>query len=251
MQTTVIDPFHVTQADVDTYYREGYAKFGSVFADEELAAIRAHVDEMISNLGPDEWPERMNFIHDHDPAMLALCGHEKLLNVIEKFIGPNIVLFASHLLAKPAKLGHGVPWHQDGIFWPLEPMKVLTLWLAIDNSTIENGCLRVLPGTQELGPLPHGEKDTTQSVLHLGMEDNEVDESKAVDLELRMGEFSLHEPYIIHGSNVNRSPNRRAGYTMRFMPTSTKLNREGFYKDHRLYLIRGEDKEGTNTYVNG
>lgn len=250
MQSTFVDPANITPSDVQSYYEQGYMRFGRVLNDEELAQARAHIDWLIANLSADDWPERMNMSHLNDEKMFALCTHKGILDAVEKLIGPNIVLFASHLLAKPAKLGHEVPWHQDGIFWPLEPMKVLTVWLALDNATKENGCMRVIPGTQDLGPLPHEDKDTTQSVLHLGMSEDLFDPAKAVDIELKMGEFSIHEPYIIHGSNMNRSEFRRAGYTMRFMPASTKMSREGWYKEHKLFLVRGVDVEGINSYEN-
>ena len=67
------------------------------------------------------------------------------------FVGPNIALFASHYLCKPAVRGPPVLWHQDGSYWPLEPMEVVTLWLAVDDSLPENGCMRVIPGTHSSG----------------------------------------------------------------------------------------------------
>ncbi|MEP0767443.1 MAG: phytanoyl-CoA dioxygenase family protein [Fimbriimonadia bacterium] len=251
MQTVSIDPTAITQADVDLYRRQGYIRFGRILTDDELAAAREHVDWLMANLKEDEWPERMNGIHNEDEKMYALCTNPRLLDAVEKFIGPNIVLFSSHLLCKPEREGHAVPWHQDGIFWPLEPMDILTVWLAIDDAGPENGCMRVIPGTHTRGPIEHVPQDTGTQVLHLGLPMSEVDESKAVDIELKMGEFSMHEPWLIHGSNVNRSNKRRAGYTMRFMPATTKLTRTpGFYEKHKMYVVRGNPVPGINDYAN-
>jgi phytanoyl-CoA hydroxylase len=250
MQTTKIDPAHINQADVDEYRRKGYALFGQVLSDQELTEARAHVDYLMANLPEGEWPERMNSIHVHDEFMYKLCTTPKLLDAVEKFIGPNIVLFSSHLLVKAEKEGHLVPWHQDGIFWPMEPMEILTVWLALDNASCDNGCMKFIPGTHTKGPIDHEDKDTEVSVLHLGLPDGIVDESKSVDCALQMGEFSLHDPYLIHGSNPNRSHQRRAGYTMRMMPASTKLHRTGYYENHKMYLVRGEDRAGNNSYEN-
>jgi ectoine hydroxylase-related dioxygenase (phytanoyl-CoA dioxygenase family) len=75
---------------------------------------------------------------------VRLVSDERLLDIAEQFVGPDIALFASHYICKPAGSGRPVLWHQDGAHWPLEPMEVVTLWLAINDSTPENGGLRVI-----------------------------------------------------------------------------------------------------------
>ena len=71
---------------------------------------------------------------------------EIYLDVVESLIGPDIALWSSHFLCKPAGTGKRAPWHEDSAYWGqvLDPMEVVTIWLAIDPSTPENGCMRVL-----------------------------------------------------------------------------------------------------------
>ena len=72
-----------------------------------------------------------------------MADRGELQQARQALAGPDIALFASHYISEP---GQPVLWHQDGAYWPLEPMNVVTLWLAVDHSVPENGCLRVIPG---------------------------------------------------------------------------------------------------------
>jgi len=127
-------------------------------------------------------------------------------------------------------------------------MEVITLWLAIDPSTPENGCMRVIPKSHH-EPLPHERPKfpTPDCLLHERLRDAKVDESKAVDIRLEEGEFSIHHPFLIHGSNPNISRKRRCGFTIRLIPTTTELEKTEA-ENHPLYLLRGTDEEGTNSY---
>ena len=74
-----------------------------------------------------------------DPFWVRLVSDDRLLNVAETFVGPNIALFASHYIAKRPFDGQAVLWHQDGSYWPLEPMEVVTLWLACGRGDYARG----------------------------------------------------------------------------------------------------------------
>ena len=115
--------------------------------------------------------------------------------------------------------------------------------------------MRVVPGTHRAGPLDHVEAENPQTkALHLGLPPESVDESKAVDILLSRGDCSFHGPHLTHGSAANRSRQRRCGYTMRFMPASTHMLRSGplrkWFAQHKLFLLRGRDEAGVNSYAN-
>lgn len=157
-----------------------------------------------------------------DPFWVRLISDDRLVDIAQQFVGPDIALFASHYISKPPYSGQPVLWHQDAAFWPLDPMEVVTLWLAVDHSTPENGCVRLVPGShvQPIESL-RSNKDVDNV---LGAEIAvEVDESQAVDMVLRPGDVEVHHPNIIHGSNANTSPLRRCGLTIRYIPTSTAI----------------------------
>ena len=162
-----------------------------------------------------------------DPFWIRLCTDPRLIDVIEPFLGPDIALFGAHYISKPPRSGQPVLWHQDGNYWPLEPMEVITIWLAGDDSTPENGCMRVIPGSHRMKRLhEHRRTEDAPNVLSSTL-DQDVDEAAAVDVVVPAGGLSLHDPYIIHGSKANRSERRRIGLTLRYIPTTTRILRGG------------------------
>lgn len=240
---------HASPDQVEFYRTQGYLKFGRLFSDSEIAALRTQVDAMIAGLSGDQRPEEMDTPHFHDASLFRYLAHPRVLDVIEDFIGPDIVLWSSHLIAKPGGNGRAVPWHTDGAFWQdsLEPMDVVTLWLAVDPSRIENGCMRVVPGSH-LDPRvtleAYQAADKGTNVFGNALSADQMDVNRALDLELWPGECHFHDSWTVHGSSPNVSPNRRCGYTMRYMPASVVHHATGWSKDHKIYLMRGEDRTG-------
>jgi len=239
---------------VKTDLRKEYDEKGYVIARNAIDAGLAQ--EMVDHVhwlmerNPGVRPERLHHsLMAHDPFMHRLVGDERLLDITEQFLGPNIALFAAHYIAKKPETGQAVQWHQDGSYWPLEPMEVTTLWVAGTDSTVENGCMRVLPGTQNNHLLKRRELmelDTEKYVLGVGIRPDQIDESNAVDIELKAGDVSIHNPNIIHGSNANTSDKWRVGLTLRYIPTTTWVKNE----DHENILLRGEKAESVqNTYT--
>lgn len=217
-------------ADVDTgaagvrrdYDRDGYVVLRGVLDAVTMAGVARHVDGLLAR-HPDRRGEDLG--HDliaADRFWVDLVADPRLLDVAELFVGPDLALFASHYICKPARSGRPVLWHQDAAYWPLEPMEVVTVWLAVDPSTSENGCLRVVPGSHRRGVHGRRQRPDTESVF--GDEsDTEVDERTVVDLELEPGDVEVHHPGLLHSSRANRSPNRRCGLTIRYIPTSTRI----------------------------
>src|SRR5207245_1646935 len=159
---------------------------------------------------PELRPEQLGHtLITDDPFWVRLISDSRLLDIAEQYIGPDIALFASHYICKPPYDGQPVLWHQDGSYWPLEPMRVITLWLAVDDSLPENGCMRVIPRTHHLGLQELQRRTDVENVLSSQIDPAMVDESKAVDLVLRAGDVSVHHPNVIHGSNRHTSTNRR------------------------------------------
>lgn len=239
---------HDTDADTDArhqYAHEGYMIFRDVLDRELIAAAYEHVDWLLDRhpeLGPEQLGHRLA---REDPFWLRLVSDDRLLDIAEQFIGPDIALFATHYLCKPPRTGRPVRWHQDGAFWPLEPMNPITLWLAITASDTENGCLRVIPRTQTMELKGMKETDATDSVL--GREiDAQIDDTAAVELELDPGDVSVHHPNILHSSNANRSDRWRRALTIRYIPTSTRITR---LDEASPFLLRGRAVHGVNDYL--
>jgi phytanoyl-CoA hydroxylase len=229
------------------YEKEGYVLFPKVLDDDLINEAKEHI-EWLMRKHPGLRPEQFHTdLVKEDPFWLRLVSDNRLLDIAEQFIGPNIALFASHYICKPPYDGKAVLWHQDGTFWPLKPMNVVSLWLAVDDSVPENGCLRVIPGTHTLDLKNMNKRDDVENVLEYEVDPVYVDESKAVDIVLRSGGLSIHHPNIIHGSNANHSPLRRCGLTIRYIPTSTQIITEKPWQS--AFLLKGRSEPGINEYI--
>lgn len=231
----------------EQYDRDGYAIYENVIDADLVQEASAHVDWLLQK-NPGLRPEQLhNNLMTNDPFWVRLISDERLLDIAEQYIGPNIALFASHYISKPPGDGQPVLWHQDGSYWPLEPMEVVTLWLAVDDSLPENGCMRVVPGTQHM-QLHEMKRHTDEAnVLSSRMDPELVDDSKAVDIVIKAGGVSVHHPNIVHGSNANVSDVRRCGLTIRYIPTTTRIVSDKSWPS--AFLLRGETVEGVNEYL--
>ena len=135
-------------------------------------------------------------------------------------------------------------WHQDVTYWGLEPPYALTAWYAVDDSDVENGCMRVIPGSHRQGIVEHGESARPGNLLSINQEvsGDDLDESQAVDLILKAGQISIHHGHLIHGSNPNRSTRRRCGLTLRYCPPHVKpVQQNSLGKPWPAVLARGDD----------
>lgn len=235
---------------VEQYERDGFAIFRNVIDSDLVAEADRHVRWLMAKY-PELRPE-----HYHHPLMrddafwVRLVSDERLLDIAQLFLGPDLACFTAHYICKPPADGQPVLWHQDGAYWNLEPMEALTLWLAVDRTTPENGCLRMIPGSH-LIPLERPELRTdTPNMLFSAASDSLVQKmissGRVVEIQLNPGDVSIHHPNILHCSGPNTSPNRRCGLDMGFIRPTTRITNTGLYLDP--ILLRGRAVPGINQY---
>jgi phytanoyl-CoA hydroxylase len=228
------------------YERDGYVIVRGAIDRDLAAEARDHVRWLLEK-NPGVRPEQLHAeLARTDPFWVRLVSDERLVDIAEQFVGPNVALFATHYICKPPRDGQAVLWHQDGIYWPLEPMEVVTLWLAVSESTPENGCMRVIPGTQHMSLTAVEERTDIANVLGSGLKNELIDESKAIDIVLPAGDVSIHHPNLIHGSEANTSDKWRMGLTIRYIPTSTRILKPNVGAP---FLLRGKSIPGINEYL--
>lgn len=229
-------------------FREnGYTIFRNVIDADLLKEVNQHLSFLAKKF-PSLRPEHYHHPLIKDDAFWTrLVTDKRFLDIAQIFLGPDLVNFTAHYICKPAKNGQAVLWHQDGSYWNLDPMEAITLWLAVDKSNKDNGCLKVIPGSHRL-PLQKLKLDQTVPNMLFSRVDYQFDTSKAVDIILEPGDVSVHNPFIIHGSEENTSQYRRCGLDMGFISTTTKIGNKDLY----LYpiLARGEAVPGINKYRN-
>lgn len=234
---------------VQHYQHEGYLLFHEpVFSAGQFERLRAIFEEDLDCFGE----ANLDTIHFRDPRLLEFLLSDEVLDLVEPVIGPNIGLWSSHFISKPAGTGKATPWHEDSSYWKgmISTMEgICTVWLAMDEASPENGCMKVIPGSHTNGYSEYEPVDMAHNIFHLQIKPEGVDESRAVYFALKPNECSLHEARMIHGADANTSSHRRAGYTMRYFPTSSKIHLEKIGWGHKIWLARGRDIAG-NTFEN-
>jgi ectoine hydroxylase-related dioxygenase (phytanoyl-CoA dioxygenase family) len=229
----------------ERYNRDGYVVVKKVLDPALIEEMRRHINWLLEK-NPHVRPEQLHHtLMVNDPFWVRVVRDDRLLDVAEQFIGPNIALFASHYICKRPRDGQAVLWHQDGSYWPLEPMNVVTLWVAVDHSVVQNGCMKVIPGTHRMELQQLRERNDVNNVLNSSIDETLVNESKAVEIILEPGDVSIHHPNVIHGSNANNSNKWRRALTIRYIPTSTRITDE---KWPTVFLLRGKIIPEINNY---
>ena len=199
---------------VDQYHRDGYVIIRDVIDDRLIKECQQHIDFLQKKYPSIPGEHFHHPIMRNDPFWIRLVSDQRLLDLAAIFGTPfikpeqGVALFSSHYFAKPAKTGMRVLWHQDGkssffpicyniivdtcllsgAYWPLKPMNVLTMWLAVDNSDTENGCLRVIRGSHKQDLTTLKDDSTGDNVLgSYTHRDEDIDSSKIVDIVLKPG----------------------------------------------------------------
>ena len=256
----------LSDADLDRFRRDGLIVSPARLSADRLEAMRESVQKLLrdnATLAPESLIcPHIPYGPTHDAAAAArwfdYATDPFILDMVEQVIGPDIILWGSQVFCKPAGSGKEIPWHQDGQYWPIRPLATCSVWIAIDDATPENGCMRYIPGSHAGHVvMRHRSSDRKDLVLDEEVEPDLFDASRAKDDVLEAGQFSLHDVFLIHGSNANRSSKRRAAYVIRYMPaTSTFVRHSGderrqgevsFSMSRRpIWLLRGRDRGGND-----
>ncbi len=154
-----------------------------------------------------------NNAHLAFPFLADVARHPAIVEAAAQLVGPDISLWSSVLFIKEPDSHAFVSWHQDAFYMSLTPANFVTAWLALTPSTVDSGCVSVIPGSHHAAAC-HVDTFADQNILTRGQAIPDVDESDAVHLELQPGQMSLHHPWLIHGSQPNRSRQRRVGIAM-------------------------------------
>ncbi len=215
------DQYRLSEDQVASFNEQGYLADIGMLNDAQIEVLRLELEELTDARHPGHrlfYEFHSNESHDPDKVLFHALGAWRIEPGFHDILWcPQFVMAASQLLGgpvrfwhdqlfcKPAKHGGVVAWHQDYSYWTrTEPMSHLTCWIALDDSTVENGCLYYVPGSHRWNLLPitglTGNMDEIMTVLS--------PEQKAgfhpIPIELKRGECTFHHPLMIHGSFENR-----------------------------------------------
>ena len=255
---------------VAAYRRDGFLIIREpLFPPAQLTRLERIMNDWLIWAELGRVPFDLNVPHATDGRLFEFLADDGVLDLIERIIGPDIAIWTSQFFHKAPRTGAPISWHADSHYWTrfLNPIEVVTVWLALDDVSSANGCLRVVSGTHRAQPFRYvNRRNDEHAFFPRGVAEEDIDTTKIVDIELGRGEAVLFDGHLLHGSQANTSDRRRSGYTMRYMPTrcsfdpvdrrpvqrlvrdvAGRVRRRLIGRDifrHRIYLARGTDRAG-------
>jgi non-heme Fe2+,alpha-ketoglutarate-dependent halogenase len=221
------------------YERDGFLVPFTVLAPAEVERYRASFKQLEPHLGPGMTPRHAQ-LHLHFRWAFDLASRPAVLDAVEAIVGRDILVHSTSLFCKQPHDPAFISWHQDAHNWRLDDPRLVSAWIALSESTPENGCLRVIPGSHRTR-LEHEARPSEDNMLPTGLSvADAVDETTAVDFVLAPGQMSLHHADLVHGSGGNRSDDQRIGFAIRYVSPSVSQERP----HHAVVLVRGEDSHG-------
>lgn len=204
----------LTDAQIEAYREQGFVAPVDVMS-EAAAARYAERLEAAEQAYPGRFDaEQRNNPHLAFTFLDELAHHPRVLDAVEDLIGPDFSLWGSVLFIKEPRSRHFVSYHQDATYMGIEPHDFVTPWIALTPSNLETGCMSMIPGSHREPIRAHEDTFAADNILTRGQQIPGIDESSRVDLILRPGQMSLHHARTIHGSQPNRSRQRRIGFAL-------------------------------------
>jgi len=236
------DSYLVSDDERASFGRDGYVHLPGVLTPDEVDAIEVVYDAFMR--GEIEVPgkdlyDMVTGEYGTDPTGYAIFNvmlprryhpdwQENIfehvgLSIAEQLCGEGMVLDFDQLLAKqPGRDDAVFAWHQDQAYWiNTEDRRTATCWLAIDDSTTENGCMQFLPGSHRESVRPHRPLSGSREDQHTLVTDLRPDDA-LVAVEIRRGDITVHNEGVLHGSGGNTSSDsRRRAYITAFRSIET------------------------------
>ncbi len=182
-----------------------------------------------------------------DAVFSTYLAHEKLLDVVENFCGPNIKTVHNMLINKPPGVDGRHPLHQDLLYFPFRPAdRIVATWTAMERVNRENGCLAVIPGSHKNGLLEHGDIADGHDINRAYFGAKNIDLDQRIHVEMEAGDVLFFHPILLHGSGRNRSQGCRraisahyAAGDCHYTPNGEQMAQVRYYR-----RVRGHDVPG-------
>ena len=184
---------------------------------------------------------KINFPSRYDPFFVDHARSPVLLDAIVDFIGADVKLFGDQLFMKPPG-GIEKTYHQDSPYFSIEPMAMITAWVALDDVDEDNGCMYVIPGSHLHGAVDHSEPWMVGERRDMRIPDEVIDRDRERPITLRAGGCSFHHGLLQHRSGPNRSDRFRRGMATHYMTASSRWTGEAAQPAY--HLLHGREYEG-------
>ena len=232
-------PKLLSEDEVAAYHAHGFHFPIDVLDADEVAGFRRRLEDYEAVSGGPIKAEMRHRSHVLFTWIDEMIRHPRILDAVEDVLGPNILCWNTSFFIKERRDPGFVSWHQDATYWGLSSSDVATAWIAMSPANRVSGCIKFIAGTHR-GQVRHEDTFDRNNLLTRGQEIAvEVDEAKAVHVELKPGQASLHHVLLFHGSEPNRSDDRRIGLAIRYIPTHLK---QAVGARDWATLVRGKDE---------
>ena len=220
------------------YKDEGFVSPINIFSKKKAKEIRDEI-ELIEKEIPEELKNSGRYnAHLISPLLDEVTHDQKILDAVQSLIGEDILVSGTTLFIKnPIEKGF-VSYHQDAKYIGLEPHNWVTAWVAITDSNERNGCMRMWSGSHKDNLKQHDQKFNVGNLLTRGQTVKGVPKDKITPLVLSAGQMSLHHPTIVHGSDLNKSNDRRIGFVIQ---SYIGANVKQVLGKHGVQIARGKD----------
>ncbi len=246
--------YRVSEEEKERFRRDGFVHLGGVLADDELAAIEATYERFLKREIVVPGKDLCDMSGDYTrafaqysivnvmlprryhPAWQGNLYEQRAASIAAQLHGPGMVIDYDQLLAKrPFKTDAVFEWHQDQAYWPVLPdPRTATCWLAIDDSTLANGCMRFVPGTHLFPIRPHRPLKGDRGDSHTLLTDVDPAQDEIRPVPIRRGDITVHNERVLHGSGGNSTAGWRRAYIVAFRAKETvaEERRLGFTHSH-------------------
>jgi hypothetical protein len=218
------------------YERDGYVSSVDIIDADDAARHRLAMENAEAKIGSLHYKTK---VHTILRSPLQLATMPRVLDIVERLIGPDILLYNVTYIVKEAGSKSHVSWHQDLTYWGLSHDDQVSMWLALSPATAVSGCMRMIPGSHANGRLDHEVTEDKTNVLFQGQTVPCVNESDAVMCPLEPGQASFHHGWTLHASMPNNSHDRRIGLNVQFLAAHVRQTKHDL---DSAMLVRGKDR---------
>ena len=230
---------YLSSNQLKQYEDQGFVSPVNIFSKDKAKEIRNEI-ELIENKIPGELEKSGRYnAHLISPLLDEVTNNSKILDAVQSLICENILVCGTTLFIKNPNEKGFVSYHQDAKYIGLEPHNWVTAWVAITDSNEKNGCMRMWSGSHKDNLKDHDQKFNEGNLLTRGQTVKNVPKEKTTPLVLEAGQMSLHHPTVVHGSDLNKSNDRRIGFVIQsYIGTNVKQ----VLGKNSVQLARGVDK---------
>ncbi len=222
--------YPLTPQQISSYQRDGYIQLNDVFTGQDLADFRNAVAEAVKEDTKNLDPNRVKNSYEQIfiqcvnlwtryPTVKPFVLSPRLGKIAARLMGTPARIWHDHALFKEPHTGAKTPWHQDTPYWPhAQKMHQLTIWVALRDATIQNGCMSFIPGTHRMFDIEPVNLANPQDLYDVAPQTKGL---KPVTCELKAGSVTVHNGMTFHYAGPNRSDGFREVIAIIYMPDGT------------------------------